>query len=98
MGASSHEAARFQGTRLILNLLYIVVAYFVLFFCCAGGQERPVVQFGGGILASLGASIIDVPVEVIRQRQMVQTASEGSYTVRSQPGGLRFVGESVDRG
>jgi hypothetical protein len=54
----------------------------MLFFCCAGGQDSPFVQFGGGILATSMSSIVSVPVEVIRQRQMVQTASEGSYMVR----------------
>ncbi|KAG0558748.1 hypothetical protein KC19_10G051000 [Ceratodon purpureus] len=45
-----------------------------------GGHDSPVVQFAGGILASLVQSTVTVPVEVIRQRQMVQTAGEGSYT------------------
>jgi hypothetical protein len=48
----------------------------------AGGRDSPVVQFGGGVLASLVQSTVTVPVEVVRQRQMVQTAGEGSYTVK----------------
>ena len=48
-----------------------------------GGHDSPVVQFGGGILASLVQSTETVPVEVIRQRQMVQTTGEGTYTVKS---------------
>ena len=45
-------------------------------------QDNPFVQFGGGILDTCMSSIEFVPVEVIRQWQMVQTASEGSYMVR----------------
>ncbi|XP_024535125.1 mitochondrial substrate carrier family protein E-like [Selaginella moellendorffii] len=44
-----------------------------------GGQDNPVVQFGGGLAATLVQSLINVPVEIIRQRQMVQRAGEGSY-------------------
>ncbi len=39
------------------------------------------VHFVGGLLATLVQSTVMVPVEVIRQRQMVQTGGEGSYTV-----------------
>jgi hypothetical protein len=42
-----------------------------------------VTQFGGGVLATLVQSSVMVPVEVIRQRQMIQTGGEGSYTVRT---------------
>lgn len=44
-----------------------------------GGQDNHVVQFGSGIIATFAQSIVAVPVEVIRQRQMVQTACAGSY-------------------
>jgi hypothetical protein len=39
------------------------------------------VHFVGGLLATLVQSTVMVPVEVVRQRQMVQTSGEGSYTV-----------------
>lgn len=48
----------------------------------AGGRDSPVVQFGGGVMASLVQSTVTVPMEVVRQRQMVQTSGEGSYTVK----------------
>lgn len=44
-----------------------------------GGHDNPVAQFSGGVLAALVQSTVTVPVEVMRQRQMVQTAGEGSY-------------------
>jgi len=58
---------------------------FVSFSCYAGGQDNHMVQFGSGIIATFVQAIVAVPVEVIRQRQMVQTACEGSYMVRPQP-------------
>lgn len=51
----------------------------------AGGPDNPLVQFGGGVLATVVQSLVMVPVEVIRQRQMIQTSGEGSYTVCSYP-------------
>ena len=51
----------------------------------AGGDDNPLVHVGGGVIASLAGSVLGVPIEVIRQRQMVQTAGEGSYTVRFHP-------------
>jgi hypothetical protein len=45
-----------------------------------GGESNPMVHFVGGLLATLVQSTVMVPVEVIRQRQMVQTSGEGSYT------------------
>lgn len=47
----------------------------------AGGPDNPLTQFGGGVLATLVQSSLMVPVEVIRQRQMIQTGGEGAYTV-----------------
>ncbi|KAG0622558.1 hypothetical protein M758_3G106800 [Ceratodon purpureus] len=44
-----------------------------------GGEDSPVVQFGGGMFATSVSSIVAVPVEVIRQRQMVQSACAGAY-------------------
>lgn len=44
-----------------------------------GGDTNPVVHFGGGVVATLVQSSVTVPVEVIRQRQMVQTSGAGSY-------------------
>lgn len=45
-----------------------------------GGPDNPLTQFGGGVLATLVQSSLMVPVEVIRQRQMIQTGGEGAYT------------------
>ena len=58
-------------------------AYFMLYFCCAGGQDSPLAHFGGGVISSLISSMVSVPIDIIRQRQMVQTSSEGSYKVGS---------------
>lgn len=55
--------------------------WFVVANCIAGGPENPLVQFGGGVLATIVQSTVMVPVEVVRQRQMIQSAGEGSYTV-----------------
>lgn len=80
-----------------LDLVIHCSALLVILFRCAGGQDSPVAQFGGGILATSVSSIVSVPVEVIRQRQMVQTACEGSYMVRSQPSILWVIEKPVDR-
>ncbi|CAM6106937.1 unnamed protein product [Calypogeia fissa] len=45
-----------------------------------GGQDNPLTQFFGGAISTLVQSSVMVPTEVIRQRQMVQTAQEGAYT------------------
>lgn len=37
------------------------------------------------MLATLVQSSVMVPVEVVRQRQMIQTGGEGSYTVATIP-------------
>ena len=50
----------------------------------AGGTDNPVTQFAGGVLATLVQSTVMVPVEVIRQRQMIQTGGDGAYTVITQ--------------
>ncbi|MCO5551132.1 hypothetical protein L7F22_004629 [Adiantum nelumboides] len=44
-----------------------------------GGKENPVVHFCGGVIATLVQSSVTVPVEVIRQRQMVQRSGGDSY-------------------
>ncbi|KAJ7564855.1 hypothetical protein O6H91_02G036600 [Diphasiastrum complanatum] len=44
-----------------------------------GGHDNPLVHFTGGLVATLFQSLINVPVEVIRQRQMVQTGGKGAY-------------------
>ncbi|XP_024543461.1 mitochondrial substrate carrier family protein E-like [Selaginella moellendorffii] len=44
-----------------------------------GGQENPVVHFCGGLFATLVQSLVSVPLEVVRQRQMVHTAGQPAY-------------------
>eukprot|EP00249_Psilotum_nudum_P029082 c39297_g1_i1 orf=326-1261(+) len=44
-----------------------------------GGENNSLVHFCGGLLATLVQSSVTVPVEVIRQRQMVQTSGTGAY-------------------
>ncbi|KAL3679750.1 hypothetical protein R1sor_022706 [Riccia sorocarpa] len=45
-----------------------------------GGEENPAVHFCGGLVATFFQSSVTVPTEIIRQRQMVQTAGEpGAY-------------------
>eukprot|EP00246_Nothoceros_aenigmaticus_P014726 TRINITY_DN5795_c0_g2_i1.p1 TRINITY_DN5795_c0_g2~~TRINITY_DN5795_c0_g2_i1.p1 ORF type:complete len:309 (-),score=36.37 TRINITY_DN5795_c0_g2_i1:384-1310(-) len=45
-----------------------------------GGDQNPLVHFGGGLVATLVQSTIMVPSEIVRQRQMVQITGAGSYT------------------
>ncbi|KAH6558844.1 hypothetical protein KP509_1Z042400 [Ceratopteris richardii] len=44
-----------------------------------GGENNPVVHFCGGVIATFVQSSVTVPVEVIRQRQMVQRSGGDSY-------------------
>lgn len=44
-----------------------------------GDEDSAKVQFFGGIVATLGQSLLMVPLEVVRQRQQVQTGTEGAY-------------------
>lgn len=69
--------------EIYLQWLFLMF-FFGFFSCCAGGEDSHVVQFLSGIIATFAQSIVAVPVEVIRQRQMVQTTCEGSYMVGSQ--------------
>lgn len=64
-----------------ISIYTLSIMWFFVGNCIAGGPENPLVQFGGGVLATVVQSTVMVPVEVIRQRQMIQTAGEGSYTV-----------------
>ena len=43
-----------------------------------GDPDSPAVQFAGGIVATLTQSIAMVPLEVVRQRQQVQTAADAA--------------------
>eukprot|EP00898_Chlorokybus_atmophyticus_P007165 jgi/Chlat1/744/Chrsp104S00023 len=45
-----------------------------------GGHESAMAQFCGGVVATVAQSLLMVPLEVVRQRQMVQTrAQAGAY-------------------
>lgn len=47
----------------------------------AGSEESPVTQFAGGVVATVAQSLAMVPLEVVRQRQQVQTNTSGAYQV-----------------
>lgn len=44
-----------------------------------GGENNPIVHFCGGVIATVVQSSVTVPIEVIRQRQMVQRSGANSY-------------------
>jgi len=72
----------FKSGLAVLSLVCVGrVTTVVAFVSTVGGESNPMVHFVGGLLATLVQSTVMVPVEVVRQRQMVQTSGEGSYTV-----------------